>query len=80
MIKCRIYDKNHEKFSEEERMSAIITLFYSLKTILKLLAPIIPFITYKIYKEIFKGNIHLEEFPKEIKDIKKIKTNFSLKR
>jgi valyl-tRNA synthetase len=78
MIKCRIYDKNHEKFSEKERNSAIITLFYTLKILLKLLAPIIPFITYKIYKEIFKGNIHLEEFPKSLK-IEMKKTAFTLK-
>tara|TARA_Y100000310_G_scaffold97577_1_gene95222 strand:+ start:7520 stop:9904 length:2385 start_codon:yes stop_codon:yes gene_type:complete len=74
LVKKRAYNEN-KKFSKEEQNSALYTLNYCLDTILKLLAPIIPLITYKIYNELRKKDIHFENFPKasKIKNVK-IKT------
>ena len=62
LAKNRAYNQNKD-FTEEEQNAALFTLQYCLKTLLKLLAPIIPFITFKIYSELFGGDIHAEEFP-----------------
>ncbi|MCD6371705.1 MAG: valine--tRNA ligase [Candidatus Aenigmarchaeota archaeon] len=51
-------------FSEEEAKSAWYALHYSLKEILKLLAPILPATTDFIYREIYGKSIHLETFGK----------------
>ncbi|MHA1859862.1 MAG: valine--tRNA ligase [Candidatus Asgardarchaeia archaeon] len=65
MVKTRAYNTDG-KFSEVEQKSAWYTLHKVLSTILKLLAPITPFITDKIYRELYskEKSIHLEEFPK----------------
>lgn len=63
LVKTRAYNQNN-KFSKAEQDSAIFTLHYCLETMLKLLAPIIPLITYHIYKNLTKKDIHFEEFPK----------------
>jgi valyl-tRNA synthetase len=52
LVKSRAYnDKN--VFSREEQVSAVTTLYLSLKTLLRLLNPIAPFITEKIYRELW---------------------------
>ncbi|MEM7819862.1 MAG: valine--tRNA ligase [Candidatus Aenigmatarchaeota archaeon] len=68
LVKNRAYNQEN-KFTKEEQGGAIFTLHYCLDSILKLLAPIIPFITYKIYKELRNKDIHLTKFPEPI-DIK----------
>jgi len=71
IVKNRIYNgKGNEK------ISAQYTLYNSFFTILKMFAPIIPFITEEIYQENYKKNektksIHLCEWPKESKTKKK---------
>ncbi|MFH0949107.1 MAG: valine--tRNA ligase [Candidatus Aenigmatarchaeota archaeon] len=63
LVKCRAY--NHEgKFSASEQSSAVFTLYHCLNNMLKLMAPIVPFITQKLYDDIWKKNIHNESFPK----------------
>ncbi len=58
MVKKRAYG---EGFSEEERDAAIYTLHKTLSTILKLLAPITPFITEHLWLTLYsKSSIHLE--------------------
>lgn len=62
IIKKRIYNNTGEK-----KLSAQYTLYYSLLTILKLIAPIMPFITEEIYQRYFKKfektkSIHLAGF------------------
>jgi valyl-tRNA synthetase len=58
MVKKRAYG---EGFSEEERDAAIYTLHKTLSTILKLLAPITPFITEHLWQTLYSENsIHLE--------------------
>jgi len=56
MVKSRAYEGDD---------SALYTIHESFKKILKLLAPIIPFITYEAYKKIYGGNIHREAFPEK---------------
>ncbi|MFX0113856.1 MAG: valine--tRNA ligase [Candidatus Hodarchaeota archaeon] len=55
MVKYRAYDGDH---------SAIFTLHYVLRTLLQFLAPIIPFTTDIIYREIYGETVHSLSFPK----------------
>ena len=63
IVKDRVYNG-----SEEEKASASYTLYHSLLTLLKLFAPITPYITEEIYQTHFakhesKKSIHLESWP-----------------
>ena len=67
IVKWRVYNGN-----KQEKESAFYTLYYSLLTILKLIAPIMPFITEEIYQKYYRKNekeksIHLSEWPKKEK-------------
>ncbi|MBI4170290.1 MAG: valine--tRNA ligase [Candidatus Aenigmarchaeota archaeon] len=62
LVKTRAYNEN-KKFSDAEQNGAIFTLRYCLETLLKLLSPITPFITYTIYQELAGKDIHEESFP-----------------
>jgi len=62
MAKPRAYGQN---FNEKEQRAAWYTLHIILKTLLKLFAPIAPFITDYVWRELYgKETIHLESFPK----------------
>lgn len=68
IVKYRIYNEQGDK-----KISAQYTLYNSLLEILKLIAPIMPFITEEIYQNYFKKNekqksIHLLEWPKQEKN------------
>ncbi len=63
IVKYRIYNEKGDK-----KISAQYSLYNSLLTILKLIAPIMPFITEEIYQEHFKKSekaksIHISEWP-----------------
>ncbi len=65
IVKWRVYNG-----TKEQKESAFYVLYNSLLTILKLLAPVMPFVTEEIYQKYFKANektksIHLCEWPKE---------------
>ena len=67
IIKNRVYNG-----TEEEKESAFYTLYVSLLTILKLMAPFTPFITEEIYQEYFREweggkSIHISSWPEEMK-------------
>ena len=62
LVKSRAYNSNGQ-FSKEEQNAAIYTLNYCLDTILKLLAPITPMITYRIYKDLRGEDVHAQKFP-----------------
>jgi valyl-tRNA synthetase len=67
IVKRRVY-----KGSGNKRLSAQYTLHHSLLTILKLIAPIMPFITEEIYQKYYKkdekqSSIHLEKWPESEK-------------
>lgn len=62
MTKPRAYSQG---FTKEEQKAAWYTLHACLKTILILSAPIIPFMTDDIWRQLYsKKSIHLEQFPK----------------
>jgi len=64
IIKDRLY--NEEKRGKKAKESAQYTLYNSLLTILKLMAPIIPHITEEIYQNYFeKKSIHVSSWPKK---------------
>jgi len=66
-VKQRAYNLQ-KVFTEEEQQSAWFTLYYVLEAILKLLAPICPFVTDYIWRRLFKKtSIHLEMFPDPVK-------------
>ena len=67
LVKGRAYNKDN-KFSDAEMKSAWYTLNKVLDILLKLLAPVIPIITDKIYYELNNKSIHSEEFPKVVKE------------
>ena len=76
IVKKRVY-----KGSGNKKLSAQYTLYHSLLTILKLIAPIMPFVTEEIYQTYYKKNekqssIHLERWPKDEKP--KDSKNFDL--
>ena len=67
IVKNRVYNG-----SEEEKASAYYTLCHSLLTILKLMAPITPYITEHLYQEHFKkyekvSSIHISNWPEQFK-------------
>jgi len=63
MVKSRAYNKK-KQFKKAEQEAAVWTLYYCLETMLRLWAPVVPFITQKLYGAMNKGkNIHFEEFP-----------------
>jgi len=82
MVKARAYGIN---FSDEERDGAIFTLHKTLSTILKLLAPITPFITEYLWKVLYsEESIHKQkqveaENIKEQNNITKEITEFNSK-
>jgi valyl-tRNA synthetase len=63
LVKNRVYNED-KKFSVQEQNGAIYTLNHCLDIILKLLAPVIPMITYRIYKDLKNKDIHFTSFPK----------------
>ncbi|MDR2748306.1 MAG: valine--tRNA ligase, partial [Bifidobacteriaceae bacterium] len=69
LVKTRAY--GNEGFSESESQSAKAALFFSLETVLKLLAPFIPYSTEEAWSWFHKssnskGSIHKENWPESI--------------
>jgi valyl-tRNA synthetase len=62
LVKNRAYNYNG-KYSELEQKGAWYTLHYTLRRILIMLSPIMPFITDAIYRELYKHSVHCERFP-----------------
>lgn len=62
MVKNRAYNRE-DTHSKEDQGSAIETLYICLDAILKLFAPIIPFITDYIYRKFNGSSIHTTFFP-----------------
>lgn len=63
LVKKRTYGEENG-FTLEQKQSACYTLHEVLRTYLKLLAPINPIITAKVYQELYNENIHNLTFPK----------------
>jgi valyl-tRNA synthetase len=62
LVKNRAYNQEG-KFTKNQQDSALWTLNYVLDTILKIWAPVLPFITAKIYRDMRGKDIHAAEFP-----------------
>ncbi|MEM2974044.1 MAG: class I tRNA ligase family protein, partial [Candidatus Micrarchaeia archaeon] len=62
LVKNRAYN-TAGSFTKEEQEAAIFTLHYCLERILRILAPVIPIITAKIYKDIYDKDVHFMQFP-----------------
>lgn len=60
MVKSRAYGS---ETNSKAQKAAWWTLHYVLKTVLKLLAPVTPFITDYLYRELYGRTVHLEQFP-----------------
>lgn len=65
-----IRDRTSPFYTGKDKESAQYTLFYVLEKLVKLLAPITPFITEKIYTDVFneKESVHFCSWPKVNKD------------
>ncbi|MBN1386723.1 valine--tRNA ligase [Candidatus Woesearchaeota archaeon] len=74
MAKKRAYNDGGI-FSKEEQNGALYTLDYCTKTLLRLLSPITPFITEKLYSSLFEGEIHHMPFPEVEHDVSSQVTN-----
>jgi len=66
LVKNRAYNQNNE-YPREQQHAAIFTLNYILDALLKMLAPVLPLITYKVYKELRGKDIHFEPFVQQWK-------------
>jgi len=78
IVKKRVYNEKGDK-----KLSAQYTLYYSLLAILKMIAPIMPFITEEIYQKYYRKtekdkSIHISKWPEEIKIGKKDEKIFDL--
>ena len=62
LVKNRAYNQQNQ-FTKEQQNGALFALNYCLDVILKLWAPVLPMLTYKIYSELRMKDIHFEEFP-----------------
>jgi len=62
LTKTRAYNASG-KYSVEEQKAAWYVLHYTLKAILRALAPIMPFVTDAIYRELYGRTVHKEVFP-----------------
>jgi len=63
--KSRAYNQNGE-FDEKQQRGAWYTLHTCLNTVLRLLAPICPFVTEALWRELYSNeSIHLQSFPQE---------------
>ena len=55
--KVRVYNENNQ--DEAGHYSAVLTLYHTLKTILKLFSPFVPHITEEIYQSIYKSDVSI---------------------
>jgi len=79
-VKSRAYNQ-HKEFDEKLQRGAWYTLHTCLNTILRLLAPICPFATEALWRELYSNeSIHLQPFPQEKEelesDLKALSTQF----
>jgi valyl-tRNA synthetase len=62
MVKPRAYGQG---FSEQQQKAAWYTLHTVLKNVLLLLAPITPFMTDRLWRQLYsKESVHVQRFPK----------------
>ena len=62
LVKNRAYNSDG-KFTKSQQQAAVETLYYCLDRLLLVLAPIVPMVTYSIYKKLYGKDVHQEKFP-----------------
>jgi isoleucyl-tRNA synthetase len=63
-----IRNRTWPAYDKDDKKAAFATLYYVIDKLLKILAPICPFLSEDFYQEIIKGDsVHLEDYPKEEK-------------
>lgn len=62
LAKSRAYNRD-EKYSKLEQKGAWYTLHYVMRRVLRALAPIMPFVTDAIYRELYEESVHEQSFP-----------------
>ena len=68
LVKARAY--NHDgKYSIEEQRGAWKTLHMVLDAILRMLAPIMPFVTDALYRRLYNMSVHKTTFPQPVKGV-----------
>ena len=66
---------NDDKFQDQDKLHAYSTLYETLVTLIKLIAPITPFATESMYQNLSRNfdlgseSVHLEDFPISQKDL-----------
>ena len=67
LVKERAYNRSGI-FTEEEQKAAWYTLHTALRCILKMLAPIIPFVTDALWRRLYGGSVHKEKLPEPVSE------------
>ena len=67
LVKTRAYNRGNE-FSEEEQKAAWYTLHTILDALLRMLAPILPFVTDALYRRLYGESVHKQSFPQPNKE------------
>ena len=70
LVKERAYNRNGS-FKPEEQKAAWKTLHTIMKSLLIQLSPIMPFVTDKIYRELYGESVHLQQYPDHAMDDEK---------
>ncbi|RUM47624.1 MAG: valine--tRNA ligase [Hyperthermus sp.] len=67
LVKTRAYNRGLE-YSLEEQKGAWYTLHTTLDAILRMLAPVLPFITDALYRRLYGVSVHKQPFPSSISE------------
>ncbi len=65
MVKVRAYNRD-SRYTEEEQRGAWFTLHAILGSVLRMLAPIMPFVTDALYRRLYGRSVHKEKFPEPV--------------
>ncbi len=66
-VKARAYNREG-RYSAEEQRGAWYTLYTVLDNLLRMLAPIMPFVTDAIYRRLFGASVHTQRFPEPVEE------------
>jgi valyl-tRNA synthetase len=77
LVKNRAYNLSG-KYSELEQRGAWYTLHYTLRRVLIVLSPIMPFITDAIYRELYGRSVHSEKYPEPEEQYLKISPDLAI--
>ncbi len=76
LVKQRAYNEEG-KFAKEEAESARYALHHVLDRLMRVLAPVLPFLTHSVYGDLRRKDVHAEAFPEPDEKLLKKKCDFS---